>query len=49
LTRVPAGQPLVDLSPPLFRLRKGLVRLLPPTLRDRLARFKANFLPSGRW
>ncbi len=48
-TRVPAGQPLADRSPPLFRLRKRLVRMLPYPMRDRLARFKANFLPSGRW
>ena len=48
-TRVTADQPLADRSPPLFRLRKGLVRLLPSPMRDRLARFKANFLPSGRW
>lgn len=48
-TRVDAGQPLNDISPALFQWRKQLVRLMPPTLRDGLARFKANFLPSGRW
>lgn len=48
-SRVPDGQALVDISPPLFRLRKRLVRLLPGGLRDGLARFKANYLPSGRW
>jgi SAM-dependent methyltransferase len=48
-TRAAPGAPLRDRSPPLFRLRKGLVRMLPASLRDGLARFKANYLPSGRW
>jgi len=37
------------LSPALFRARKYIVQLLPERLRDGLARFKANYLPSGRW
>lgn len=48
-TRVPAEQVLADVSPTWFQWRKHLVRLLPHQLRDQLARFKANFLPSGRW
>lgn len=43
------GTPLADVSPPLFRLRKRVVRMLPPALSDGLARFKARYAPSGRW
>lgn len=48
-SRVPTDRSLPDISPALFRLRKQVVRRLPSALRDGLARFKANFLPSGRW
>ena len=47
--RVADDKSLSDISPALFRLRKTVVRLLPYALRDGLARFKANYLPSGRW
>lgn len=43
------GVSLADVSPAMFRLRKHIVRLLPPAFRDGLARFKAHFAPSGRW
>jgi len=48
-TRVSDAQILTDISPALFKWRKQIVRLLPDGVRDSLARFKANFLPSGRW
>ena len=48
-TRVPAIARLNDVSPPMFRMRKWIVRKLPVSARDALARFKANYLPSGRW
>lgn len=48
-TRVGDEQMLTDISPTLFKWRKQIVRLLPDGVRDGLARFKANFLPSGRW
>lgn len=48
-TRVADGAALPDLAPRLFRLRRQLVRLLPPALRDGLARYKARLAPSGRW
>ncbi|MGE4072045.1 MAG: methyltransferase domain-containing protein [Lysobacterales bacterium] len=48
-TAVPLGVSLQDISPASFRLRKAVVRMLPARLRDRLAHFKARYLPSGRW
>ncbi len=48
-TRVPEDQPLKDISPSLFRVRKAVIRMLPAGVREQLARLKANFLPSGRW
>jgi len=47
--RVSDNMALSELSPALFRARKYIVQLLPERLRDGLARFKANYLPSGRW
>lgn len=38
--QVADGTPLADLSPPLYRLRKGLVRWLPVPVMSRLARLK---------
>ena len=46
---VTAATPLPDLSPPSFRIRKAIVRRLPSTLQDRLARFKSRFIPTGRF
>ena len=40
---VPEGQPIADLSPPLFRVRKRIVRALPPSAVMGLARIKARF------
>ncbi|GMU44566.1 MAG: methyltransferase domain-containing protein [Xanthomonadales bacterium] len=48
-TRIADHAPLPDLAPGLFRLRRQLVRLLPPPLRDGIARLKARVAPSGRW
>lgn len=48
-SRVSADRRLRDVSPLLFRVRKSVVSLLPAGTRDALARFKANFFPSGRW
>jgi SAM-dependent methyltransferase len=47
-SRVPVGAPVPDLSPALFRARKAIVRMLPPSLQDAIARAKARLLPSGR-
>jgi hypothetical protein len=47
--RVPAESELADVSPPLFQWRKRIVQMLPVMARDGLARFKAHFLPNGRW
>lgn len=41
-TRVPDGQPVPDVSPLPFRLRKQAVRLLPYPLQQGLARLKAR-------
>jgi hypothetical protein len=46
---VPPGEPLSDISPRSFKLRKAVVRMLPAKVRDGLAHFKARYLPSGRW
>ena len=48
-TQVPADKELEDVSPALFQWRKRIVRMLPVAARDGLARFKAHFLPNGRW
>jgi SAM-dependent methyltransferase len=45
---VPDDVPLSDISPPGFRLRKALVRLLPYALQHQVAKFKSRMLPSGR-
>lgn len=42
-TRLDDARPVPDVSPPLFRLRKAVVRLLPTGLRDGLARLKASW------
>lgn len=41
-------EPVPDVSPLAFRVRKAIVRCLPAAFQDRLARAKARFLPSGR-
>lgn len=41
-TRIAAGQEIVDISPLKYRLRKAIVRRLPPAVADRLARYKAR-------
>ncbi|OAF01254.1 hypothetical protein AYJ54_29710 [Bradyrhizobium centrolobii] len=48
-TRVRDGVPIADLSPRWFRLRKSVVRALPPEVRDGLARLKARVAPTGRF
>lgn len=48
-TRVPEGSLIPDPSPALFRLRKWLVRQLPYSVQQGLARAKARFMPSGRF
>ncbi|MBR0695279.1 hypothetical protein [Bradyrhizobium lablabi] len=48
-TRVSDGEPIRDLSPRWFRMRKGVVKLLSPETRDRLARLKARVAPTGRF
>ena len=47
-TRLADGEPVPDRSPLWFRLRKGVVRMLPDAVQQALARFKSNLLPSGR-
>jgi SAM-dependent methyltransferase len=37
-----------DISPVHFRLRKALVRRLPPSVRDGIAKLKSRVLPTGR-
>lgn len=48
-TRVPDSVAIADLSPCWFRLRKRVVRALPPAIRDGLARLKAHVAPTGRF
>lgn len=48
-TRVPDHRPVTDVSPPLFRLRKWIVRSLPYGMQQWLARLKARVMPSGRF
>jgi hypothetical protein len=43
-----AGYRIKDLSPMSFRFRKTLVRRLPNTLQDKIARLKSKFLPTGQ-
>lgn len=40
-TKVPEDAPIADVSPPLFKLRKFLIRLMPYALQNALARTKA--------
>lgn len=48
-TRLKPDQAVPDVSPPLFRLRKRLVRSLPYSLQQLMARIKARCWPSGRF
>jgi SAM-dependent methyltransferase len=48
-TRVDSTLAIPDIAPVSFRLRKAVVRSLPVSLRYTLARFKARFLPTGRF
>lgn len=41
-TRVLLAQPIADLSPPLFRARKFVIRAMPNALQQKLARLKAH-------
>lgn len=43
-TRIPDGEPMKDVSPPLFKLRKFLIRLLPYPVQNTLARIKASLV-----
>ncbi|WP_213741198.1 methyltransferase domain-containing protein [Bradyrhizobium sp. dw_411] len=42
-TRIPEAEEIPDVSPPLFRVRKAIVRWLPAPVQDRIARAKARF------
>ncbi len=42
------NEPLVDVSPLSFRLRKAVVRRLPYAIQQQVARLKAHILPTGR-
>jgi len=48
-TRVHSTLAIPDIALVPFRLRKAVVRSLPVSLRHFLARFKARFLPTGRF
>lgn len=48
-SRIKSSRMIPDLSPPLFRLRKAVVRALPYRWQFMLARFKATFFQSGRF
>lgn len=45
---VAESTPLIDVSPLAFRLRKALIRMLPYSAQQGIARLKAHFLPTGR-
>jgi hypothetical protein len=45
--RIPEHAPVPDLSPPLYRLRKALVRTLPSWVQQGLARAKARLAPGA--
>ncbi len=47
-TRIPDDVPVPDVSPPLFRVRKAAVKLLPYRVQHGIARLKARLLPTGR-
>ncbi len=46
---VPDDQPLSDVSPAIFKLRKSVVRQLPIGVQNSVARIKAQVLPTGRF
>jgi SAM-dependent methyltransferase len=46
---VPDSQPIADVSPFAFRLRKAVVARIPGAVQDRIAAFKARLLPTGRF
>ncbi len=48
-TRIPDEQPIPDVSPAVFRLRKLLVRGLPGPVQNLLARFKSRLMRTGRF
>lgn len=48
-TALDLGMPVPDISPPMFRLRKALVRQLPFALQHQVARAKARLFPTGRF
>ena len=48
-TRIADASSVADVSPPLFRARKMLVRSLPYPIQQGLARFKARLFPTGRF
>lgn len=48
-TAIPEGATVTDVSPLGFKLRKSIVRRLPYSARDSLARMKARFAPTGRF
>jgi len=40
--KVPAGLPIADISPPLFKLRKAIVSILPESMQNWIARLKSR-------
>jgi SAM-dependent methyltransferase len=46
---LPAGTAIPDVSPPLFRLRKAVLRAVPSKVQDKLARLKSAVLPTRRF
>lgn len=49
VTRVADGTSLSDISPVSFKLRKAIVRQMPPALQNSIARIKSAILPTGRF
>ena len=46
--KVADNRPLRDISPPLYKLRKGMVRLLPVSVMTRAAKIKEQFVTARR-
>lgn len=46
--RVPDDSPLADISPPLYKARKGIVRWLPVSVMTRLAKIKEQLVAARR-
>jgi SAM-dependent methyltransferase len=48
-TFVPSGTRLADISPISFKVRKAIVRQLPSSLQNSIARLKSAVMPTGRF